>query len=578
MDLNSKAIHDIIHPTAAFSLEENEPAILLEEALPGTRTVGESWADSQLNPKNRIDSLDLPEQPLWRIDGCTGLGTQFYSIPLFMSHVPPLRIDVFIPQQPDLPALIRDLLDLDVAFHTKDRTRTNYLAISRHIVRKLQSWTRTLGDPAIWYMSLPFGSRIVFQTLSLHLHEIEVSVAYTSYLERQLLSVPAISSMWGVSLPPTIDIFEIHVVEQLHDSVCLVQIYGELWILKALTSYTKYLYHELKLLLTTVPHSNVVARPAHLITKLCKFGPQTKVIGFTLEYHAHGSLRDLVPFLHMHDILPLSERMKWSVQLTSALLHLRQTSGIFYPDLRLDNVVLSKFSDVVMVDFEQRGVWCEFAAPEVNAIEYVRLLAIDDDIPVDIRDRYSQILEKLLPGYESLLDRESYTNPAGGYNIPWLCLSEAEREASEVYMLGRVLWCIFEGAASPQRAAVWLSYPRESDLEFPNFRHTPEPLRDLIESCTRGRREILSRHIIRDRTRLVLRNPCETDGVDEAACQRQLARDWWLGEINNSVRFLEMRGKMTAEGQWNGNYFDRPKISEVLERLQQIQQDLSLGS
>lgn len=165
-----------------------------------------------------------------------------------------------------------------------------------------------------------------------------------------------------------------------------------------MTSYTKYLYHELRQLLIIQSHPNVMARPTHLITKKCTFGSKTAVLGFTLELHVHGSLRDLIPFLQVHNQVSLADKAKWSVQLASALVHLRETCGIFYPDLRLDNIVLTGSGDVVMVDFEQRGVWCEFAAPEVNAIEYVRLLAVDDDIPSEIKDKYAAILTSMLPG------------------------------------------------------------------------------------------------------------------------------------------------------------------------------------
>src|SRR5699024_1980643 len=133
-----------------------------------------------------------------------------------------------------------------------------------------------------------------------------------------------------------------------HDSVCLVKIDGRTWIFKALTSYTKYLYHELRQLLAMPPHPNVIARPVHLVTKRCSFGNKVAAVGFTVENHVHGSLRDLIPFLQVHGKVSLDDKIKWSVQLASALVHLRETAGIFYPDLRLDNIVLSKSWDAVM--------------------------------------------------------------------------------------------------------------------------------------------------------------------------------------------------------------------------------------
>jgi hypothetical protein len=569
MELSLTAIHDIIHPTAAFALE-SEGYGNITPSFHGDQT-DNCWELSQLNPKNRIDSLNLPDQPLWRIDGCTALGTQFYGIPLFMSQRPPIRVDVFIPEQSSQPDHIRELLDLDVAFHTKDRSRVARLGIACHIVRILQIWTNELEDPENLYRSLPFGSRIVFKNLSLNVHNVEISIAQTHYLERQLLSTQQLTTKWcsNVTLPPTIDIFAVHVIEQLHDSVSLVEIEGTLWILKALTSFTKYLYHELKLLLSMTPHPYIISRPAHLVTKKCNFGGKIAVIGFTLRYHPSGTMRDLVPFRQMHRMLSDLDKRRWSIQLASALVHFRETSSTFYPDLRLDNVVLSDSGDIVMVDFEQRGVWCEFASPEVNSIENIRLLAIDEGgIPEDIRQNYMDLMDRLCPEYEDLILRQEYTNPQGGYNIPWMCLSSEEEEAAEVYMLGRVLWCIYEGVSAPQRSAVWQSYRMETDIEFPLYRRTPQRLRDLIDRCTRGRREALSSIIIREGTKLVLRAGHDERG--SSVVVRKLAREWWVEEIAFSEQFLAMRKQGKEAKTWQDNFYDRPTLREVLEELQRF--------
>lgn len=42
-----------------------------------------------------------------------------------------------------------------------------------------------------------------------------------------------------------------------------------------------------------------------------------------------------------------------------------------------------------------------------------------------------------------------YDNPDHGYYNTWASLSSPEQEAAEVFMLGKVLWCIFEGVISP---------------------------------------------------------------------------------------------------------------------------------
>lgn len=588
MELNSTSIHDVIHPTAAFS--QNAPAANPLATRPASDTEC-PWLESQLNPKNRIDSLDPPLNPLWRIDGCTGLGTQYYALPLFLPDIPPMRFDVFIPEEAAASPLLRKLLDLDGAFHTKDAARLRRLGISIHILRTLQAWTTTEAPVAALYHTLPFGSRIVFENLDANIHNIKITIAPTYFVEKQLLGLATLDRNLEVGpelLPEVIDISSLSIVQQLHDSVCVVRHKesGKLWILKALTSGTKYLYVELRNLLRMEPHPNVISRPEYLVTKCCRFGGKTAVVGFIIPYHPVGSLRDTLPLLRIHGRLTLELQLKWATQLASAVLHVRKRGHMFYPDLRLDNIVLSAAGDIVMVDFEQRGVWCEFAAPEINSLEYTRILASDDSsdgseaestIPDETREHFAAILSRLLPGWESLQAHEEYSPLPHGYssyNIPWLCLNETEQEAAEVYMLGRVLWCIFEGQSAPQRAAVWQSYRREPDIEFPAFRMTTPALRDLIDRCSRGRRQVLSSLIVRRGSKLILRDSEKSSPEDVA----RVARDWWRAEVEAAERFLETREEMKRAGLWDGNYYGRPKLEELLEELKQFRDSVDITS
>ncbi|KAM7196159.1 ribosomal protein S6 kinase alpha-5 [Naviculisporaceae sp. PSN 640] len=596
MELDSSSIHRVIHPTAAFSKRAPRAAAKHDE------TVWQpAWAESQLNPKNRIDSLDPIEEPLWRIDGCTGLGSQYYAVPLFLGDVPPLRFDVFIPEETASSHVVRQLLDLNAAFHTKDVMRVRRLGIARHILRTLQVWTRAKSNDgqysvAQMYKNLPFGSRIVFENMDLNVHNIKITVAPTYYVEKQLLSLTNLSSALGVNqslIPKSLDIFQLVIVQQLHDSVCLVRIKhgngdkeedsGRLWIFKALTSGTKYLFTELRNLLLMEPHPHVISRPEYVVTKYCRFGGKTAVVGFLLSYHSKGGLRDTLPVLRIHGQLSLDSQLKWACQLASAVEHVRTRGNMFYPDLRLDNIVLSDTDDVVMVDFEQRGVWCEFAAPEVNCLEYTRILATDDTlaqdadggIPDDIREHFAGILTRELPNWEDLQAREDYApmpDGYGSYNIPWLCLSPVEQEAAEVYMLGRVLWCIFEGQSAPQQAAVWQSYRWEPEIEFPEYRRTPPQLRDLVDRCTRGRRGNLSSLITRSgKSELVLRDAVGGGAGDGGSTEEEVlaaARQWWSKEVKAAEEFLRMRRERMDSGTWNENFYERPTMREVIEELE----------
>lgn len=564
MELSEESIHDVIHPTAALCNAQYSDA-----AQHVASHTDVAWDQSFLNPKNRINSLEIPRRALWRIDGCTAFGSQFYATPLFFESMPPLRIDVFVPKPSSLPPDIRDMLDVDIAFYTRDKERIAHLGLTRHILRILHRWASEMVDPRRIYENIPFGSKIVIQNLPINIADAQIVVSPAHDLEHQLLSLSTLRSFWHGEIqdyPPAVDIGKLSYVFQIHDSVCLVQIEGVIWIFKALTSYPKYIYHELRQLLRIPPHTNIVSRPAHLVTKKCSFGSKTAVLGFTLEYQTGGSIRDLVPFLELHHNLPLTTKAKWATQLSSALLHLRSKTGIFYPDLRMDNIVLDESGDVVMVDFEQRGVWCEFAAPEVNAIDYVRLLAVDEAIPTSHTEKYRKMLSSLLPGWNDMVEGDGYTWPTDGYNIAWACLTPLEQEACEVYMLGRVLWCIFEAASAPQRSSVWLSYRWEPTVEFPEYRRTPKVMRDLIDRCTLGRRECLTNHIVRRKNQLVLRK-FENTGLSTEELVQKTASQWWTAELRRSEEWLSMRAEGVKSGNWNGNYYGRPTMRQVHDEL-----------
>lgn len=571
MELSKESMHDVIYPTASFCgvRQEIEPRTkpLVARDIP--------WQDSYLNPQNRIESLEVPRQPLWEIDRCTAFGSQFYATPLFISSPIPLRIGVLIPEPSTLPRETRKLLDADVFFYTRDKHRIAHLGLTRHLLRILCHWASDSGDPQIIYRNLPFGSWIVLRNLPLDIRKADIVIAPAYNLERQLLSVFSLAAYWGneTELPGLVDINNVVYISQLHDHVCLIKIDGQVWTFKALTSHPKYLYHELHRLLTIKPHPNIIAKPVHLVTKVCKFGGKVAVIGFTTEYHPPGSLQDLIPFLQLHQKISLADKTKWGVQLSSALSHLCETTSTCYPDLRLDKIVLSESNDIIIIDFDQRGVWYDFVAPEVNAIEYMRILAMDGETPQDEVKKYAKILSHLLPNWRNICEGEEYLGPSGGYNVPWNCLTPAEQEYCEVYMLGMVLWCIFEAKSAPQRAVPWLPYLGGPAVEYPNYTTTPTPMRALIDRCTRGWRPGLSKYIVRGRNQLVLRHQ-EHTGQSTVQEIQETARRWWVDEIHTSERWLRARAKGRRKGTWNENHFDRPSLRQVHSELLQFYQQI----
>ncbi len=693
MDLSFRAIHDVVHATAAFAETRNgddddgrdrgkgDGSVLSGQAADGddadsncssssssssrggTDGSTVSWTRSQLNPKNRIDSLAPLADPLWRIDGSAGFGTQYYAYPLFLAdrRLPPMHIDVFVHEGASYTPTLRAVLDLDQAFHTKDAVRVRRLGVTQHLLRILQRQT-THPDGQLrpdvvedLFRRGPFGSRIVIEDLSCHIHEAQVVLSPNYLLENDLMSYHELIDMWGLAgqqdrLPPEVSIANVRWVRQLHDSICEVYVDAHseqhggvvedgtgheprLVVLKSLSSGIKYMYQEIRALVRDVqPHPHVLSRPLHIITKQCLFGNKRGVIGFTMPHYAAGSLRDALPLLRIHGTLRLADQLRWSCQIAAAMCHVwhEGRGAFYYPDLRLDNVVLTAPApkgDAGLVDFEQRGVWCSFSSPEVNYIESLRLLAFDDqdfDFAID-EEVCAEYRRKLVDCYEAALaaDRASeaaaaaaaaaagpssaqppskrplivrleeetkYSNPPQGYNVPWICLTRREREAAMVYMLGRMLWCLFEGMSAPHRGAVWQSYPREPDaLEFPAFERTPPAVQALILRCFGDSGAVEQSHFVRQGGKLYMKQgvgggggggggaaPASYELVSDDLTGR--ARGFWKTRLEEGEVWLQQRNERLRQEAKNGSKdedpttsaYGRPTLRQVLTSLQEL--------
>lgn len=371
MDLSTETIHDVIHPTAIFChrMDHDE-----QPAEHPTEDAQIPWENSQLNPKNRIDSLAPLKSPLWKIDGCAGLGTQFYAVPLFLEDVPPMRCDIFLCEDTTKSPLMRELLDLETVFHARDRARVQRQGVCHYILRALQVWTTRHGFEKARdvYYDLPFGTRIIFNNLPLDVRDVEVNIVPGYNLETHHCSARELADMWQMNaddqLPPALDILDLVFVQQLHDSVCTVRYRNDeasddhhdgaqaLWVMKALTSSIKYMYHELRVLLNLPPHRNVVARPIRLVTKRCKMNNMREVVvGFLLPFYSGGGLRDQLPLLRLSGSLKLRDQISWAKDICSGMLHIRGKANTYYPDLRLDQIVFPHDKQrPIILDFEQR--------------------------------------------------------------------------------------------------------------------------------------------------------------------------------------------------------------------------------
>ncbi|KAI1138636.1 hypothetical protein F5Y05DRAFT_384667 [Hypoxylon sp. FL0543] len=454
-----------------------------------------SWDQSRLNPQNRIDSFDT-SRSRWRVDGATAGATQFFIVPIdLLPGLRPLRIDVFISDQLQHPSHLRIDLDLNIGVPIQENRALARLGISRHLCRALDE--QCVRDPSFLarYCRLPFGSRLLFTSISPNPRDMELVVLSAFNLEREALSVGSLQRLWPdipkECWPRAVDLSRLRFIRQLHESITLVQLaddiggMGEQLVFKSNTESLTHLYHELRFLLRCPPHQNIMPRPARLVTKRSNFGGKVGLFGFLLPYYPQGSIRDDLPRKANEAPLSLKCRLELCMEVTSALIHVRERCGTFYSDLRPENVLLSDSGHAVLCDFEQRGNHYEWCPPEVLPYLYLEnLQTIKHETRLRSLEEWPYI-KKALSDTAQPPEGHGPSDIKGlsSMNRPWMRLNPSQQEMAMVYSLGLFIYAVFEGLSGP-RKSISHRYPVEPDLEFPQMRIAPIEVRDIVHKCT----------------------------------------------------------------------------------------------
>ena len=547
-------------------------------------------------------SVSAPDKECgWRIDGAT-FGVKYCAIPVFLSTLAPSRVDVSIPDQTKWSPDTWSTLGAKDSVHMSG-LRIRALGIASHLCRALEHWSS--GITGFWeqYRKLPFGSRIVVSNVEADVTCMQIAFKPNYLLWDRLLSEEDLRNMWesdGVEMPPSIEYRRLRYEKQLSQDVTVVTVptsAGEqLMVFKSQTTSCSELYHEVKVLLTLPRSLYIAERPEYLVTTYCRGCFDSRVCGFLMKYYELGTLYTILPERSREGTLALEHQTQWAKDITSALMHVISVPENFYSDLRMDNIVLSANSDgsetAVLIDFEQSRNVYNWAPPEIYYMEWMAELGYKDldytdAVDQETRRKYSTILER----YLSISQRpvairhppEQYDNPPHGWYYPWLACSSDEKEACEVYLLGKALYCLFEGLAD-HSIILGRSTTNEGKQLFPEFRHTPPPLRDLIKQCTGGAREWKDgpMKITRCGGKVFPVGKTGMNGEKEATFEEtKLAiKDFWQNEMRKAEAFIIAKGRFDSGDADDKDlelldYLRRPKLAHVLQTLESFQISLS---
>lgn len=554
-----------------------------------------TWGLSGVNPKNLIDGSELEQPSPWRIDGGAD-GIRFFAIPDFARGQPPYKIDVYVPEFQSSSHTLWQSLGLE-SLLTSSSEKVASCTAARYLVRILGCWSGRFEEFEDAYKSLPYGSRIVVENVCATVSDVRVHFIPDYSTERLWMSTRDLRGMWHLtedSWPRTIDWHHLRLIKQPHEAISLVHLRdtdepAEMMVFKSVLSDLQHFYHELKLLLTIPPHPNIISRPRYIVTKRGRFGSKMGVCGFILDYHQGGTLQDVLDRRSRTGNPCLRHILIWAKQLTSALIHIRNSVG-FYANLKLINIVMTSRRDCarpVLIDFEQRSGWFSWSAPEVHYVHYLEVLASHSRVPAT-KQYYTAVLRRYISDWRPLDIRARYCNPVDGFSAPWSVLDNREKESAQVFMLGKLLWCMFEAATSVSSCLTpeTLREP-PCDLLFPTFERTPEFLRGCIQQCTSGAPEWGGQlpRIIR-RGRRLYRSDTINARVDLSEVQKvdvqKAGKSWWREQIATAERFVEARSRNADDGlpqledlKITDFMRNRPSLAHVLQTLETVESQLS---
>ena len=469
----------------------------------------------------------------------------------------------------------------------------------------------------LWW-GMPFGSIL---SVDFSGEEEEVALVARYGVEQGMVSVAALKGMWGETVRwegvETVEWEVLKLRRQVREGISLVVVGRGVeegdreMVFKSVLGEQGYMYNELKMLLSLAPHSNVIGRPLGLVTKKGRFGNRRGVCGFLLEWFPMGSLRETLLKGNCRETASLAQKFRWAIQVIEALVHVnRHARAGFYPDLKPDNVVLREsaetgMSDAILIDLEQRGGWFAWSPPEVAYLEYLEILVGDEGMPKgSVKDEVLKQLREYYgdPTWVPEASSRRYQNADGGFSLPWLALLRervtcgAHRdllERAQVFMLGKFLWCIFEGQPLV-RCGIDHEVLRDADPEyesrtlgtaraFPEFRETPVELRELIRNCTAGAPEWANFQpglpgVVLRSGKLYPAIPYAKLGELAAVDTQETARRFWQAEVERARAFLRevllLRGKPqhglqepTLAAVFLDQVRRRPLFSEVLGEL-----------
>ena len=581
LNISNKLRNYFVFPCAAFI------------SFPDTK----GYIEYQDNPEDRLIEEPTSSNLGWII-AYAKFGTSVAVVPKFFDSLAPSRIEVALPDQTEWPSSLWSRLDARDSVHIRSEDFQK-LGIAIYLRLALGKWAEGIPNFEGFYRGLPFGSRITLTSFEEDPSKAKFEVSRSGHsADGPLRSRKQLGEMWHLeadAMPPEISYLDLCFKHHIAGDVIVVSLRKDPSQRMAFKSSRKAplnIYHEIKVLLTMPPADCIIGRPLYLVT-IPMGKEQTGVCGFLLEFYDKGCLEDILTDRRLNGTLVFKDQLQWALDLTSALLHIQASPAHFYSDLRMDQLVLRTTDDgkerAVLLDFEQSRNIYNWAPPEIYYLEWIAELgsqeyARTDHLSAATMSKYGAILARYLKSRghpETFSLRSHYDNPDHGWYWPWITSKPTEQESGMVYMLGKALWCLFEGFGDAD-IVLGRSGREDGQRRFPAFERTPEPLRGLIRQCTQGAREWIDGpiKIYRRGGKVFPLGKTGLQGEHEGTLEetKDTIRQFWKNEMEKAERFVEARirhdkGQAEKDDVDLLYYLRRPSLKTVQKTLQAALQE-----
>lgn len=263
------------------------------------------------------------------------------------------------------------------------------------------------------------------------------------------------------------------------------------------------------------------------------------------------------------------------------MVHTNLSAGLFLSDLRPDNVLLEEKDNesfLILCDFEQRGNWHEWCPPEILYPQYVE----------NLRKEVGGFEGQVAPWDEliALYNRASLPKVREGCgkvadsNWPWFVLTSEQQEKAQVFLIGLMMYCIFEGLSNVRLNIANKYRHEDSEVQFPRFLRTPVQVQVLIKRYTAGAPEWESARAFAEnqthgcprRNRRVVQkdDQLQTEGWMGSETEYDVLETglgWWTAELQRAKWFFETCGDCYRDAGKT-----RPTLEQVLLDVETLRQ------